>query len=79
MKLCMGKNKPKYSNYFFENRNEWMDFIYDVNNTTDGYKLVNKDNVHHLYTQYDCRNGRRYSYENWNVTNEIRNKIIHNK
>ena len=57
---------------------EWMDLIYDVNNTTDGYKLVNKDNFHHLYTQYDYRDDSwDYSY-NWNCSNEIRNKIIHN-
>ena len=55
---------------------KWMDFIYDVNNTTDGYKLVNKDNVHELYTIF-YPSGRRGICKNWNVKNWVRNKIIH--
>ena len=56
---------------------KWMDFIYDVNNTMDGYKLVNKDNVHELFTIFHP-SGVRRNCRGWNVTNEIRNKIVHN-
>jgi len=56
---------------------EWMDFIYDVNNDPNGYKLINKDNVHHLYILYNSLDGRRVFFK-WFVDDEVRNKIIHN-
>ena len=56
---------------------EWMDFIYDVNNDPNGYKLINKDNVYHLYILYNSLDGRRVFFK-WFVDDEVRNKIIHN-
>lgn len=60
-------------------KDEWMDFIYDINNDPNGYKLVNKDNVWELFTtiRYSSQNGRRVLFK-WFVTDEVRNKIIHN-
>ena len=40
-------NKFKLTN----DRVEWMDFIYDVNNVCDGYKLVTKDNIQKVLTE----------------------------
>ncbi len=48
---------------------EWMDFVYDVNNDIDGYKLVTKDNIKNILFVSDGK---------WFVCDEVRDKIIHN-
>ncbi len=54
---------------------EWMDFVYDVNNDIDGYKLVTKANIKNILFESDkwekC-NGK------WFVCDEVRDKIVHN-
>lgn len=61
-----------------EEIDEWMDFIYDINNDPNGYKLVNKDNVWELFIVYSSQDGSGRWYFKWFVTDEVRNKIIHN-
>lgn len=59
-------------------RSQWMDFVYDVNNSIDGYKLVDKDNIRQLYTSYTSLDGSGRWFFKWYLSDEVRNKIIHN-
>ena len=63
-----------------EEIDEWMDFINDINNDPNGYKLVNKDNVHELFSIKMIRfhDGSGRWFFKWFVDDEVRNKIIHN-
>jgi uncharacterized protein with HEPN domain len=68
-------NKFKLTN----DRVEWMDFIYDVNNVCDGYKLVTKDNIQKVLTERLIKRGNdSHIVGKWFVCDTVRNKIVHN-
>lgn len=68
-------NKFKLTN----DRVEWMDFIYDVNNVCDGYKLVTKDNIQKILTERLIKRGNDSRIVGkWFACDTVRNKIVHN-
>jgi hypothetical protein len=60
-------------------RVEWMNIIYDINNDIDGYKLVTKDNIQNVLTERLIKRGNDQKIVGkWFVCDTVRNKIVHN-